>query len=143
MPTTTTRPNRERLGRRFRLWNAFTRWILHTRPLRRLADRQVCELRFHGRHSGKPVALPVMYAKRDDTIVVLVGAAETKIWWRNFVRPHPVEVYVRGTLRAGIGRIVDRDSPARADAARIYAAKFDNVPVEDDPLLVIKLEPDG
>jgi hypothetical protein len=143
MPTTTTRPSRKRPGRRFRLWNAFTRWVLHTRLLRRLADRQVCELRLHGGHSGKPIALPVMYAEREDTIVVLVGAAETKLWWRNFTRPHPVEVYVRGALRAGIGHIADRDSPARAEAARIYGAKFDDLPVEDDPLLVIELEPDG
>jgi hypothetical protein len=62
--------------------NAFTRWILHPPFLRRLADGQVCELRFAGRRSGRPVVLPVMYAQQFDEIVVLVGGPERKRWWR-------------------------------------------------------------
>src|SRR5690242_9933189 len=62
---------------RLKAWNAFTRWILHIPLLRAAADRQVCELRFAGRRSGKTVVLPVMYAQHEDTLVILVGGPET------------------------------------------------------------------
>ena len=78
---TMTRPRRRPLA----LVNAFTRWILHVPLLRRLADRQVCELRFSGVKTGRPVVLPVMYARRADRVVVLVGGAGQKTWWRNFL----------------------------------------------------------
>lgn len=132
---------RHRTRPRLRYVNAFTRWILHTPVLRRLADGQVCELRFAGRRSGQPVVLPVMYARRADTIVVLVGGPEQKRWWRNFTRPHPVRVWLRGVARTGIGRVVAGRAAGRAEAARVYAGRFPNLPVEDDPLVVITLDP--
>jgi len=124
-----------------RLFNSFTLWVLHVQALRRLADRQVCELRFIGVHSGHPIVLPVMYAQRGDTLVVLVGGPEQKRWWRNFRRPHAVRVWLQGVDRFGIGRLVEAGSPERLDAARIYNAKFADLPVEDDPMVVITLDP--
>jgi len=130
-----------RVGRRpLALVNAFTRWILHVPLLRRLADRQVCELRFAGVRTGRPVVLPVMYARRDDRLVVLVGGADQKTWWRNFARPTVVRVLLAGITRDGTGHVVDAASPERADAARIYASRFRDIPVEDDPMVVIDLD---
>lgn len=126
---------------RLRHVNAFTCWVLHVPGLRRLADGQVCELRFVGRRSGRPVVLPVMYAQRADTIVVLVGGAQGKRWWRSFTRPHPVRVWLRGVSRTGTGRVVADGAAGRADAAGIYADRFPDLPVEDDPLVVITLDP--
>src|SRR5262245_43763444 len=90
---------------RWRLVNAFTGWILRTRTLRRLADRQVVELRFTGRRTGRSVRLPVMYAQSGELLVVLVGGPQAKQWWRNFRQPHPVQVLLQGTLRSGIGHV--------------------------------------
>jgi hypothetical protein len=136
-PTVRRHPNRPRL----KYWNAFTRWVLHVSLLRWMADHQVCELNFSAARSGRPLVLPVMYAQRADTLVVLVGGAQHKQWWRNFIHPHPVQVWLRGASRTGVGHVVDYRSPERADAARLYRAKFPDVPVETDPLVVITLNP--
>jgi len=132
-----TRPRRRPLA----LVNAFTRWILHVPLLRRLADRQVCELRFAGVRTGRPVVLPVMYARRADRVVVLVGGADQKTWWRNFARPTAVRVLLAGTRRTGTGHVVGAASPERADAAKIYATRFRDIAVEADPMVVIDLDP--
>jgi F420H(2)-dependent quinone reductase len=130
-----------RLGRRpLALVNAFTRWILHVPLLRRLADRQVCELRFAGARTGRPIVLPVMYARHGDRVVVLVGGADQKKWWRNFRRPTAVQVLLAGTVRTGTGHVVGPASPERAEAAEVYAARFPGVPVEADPMVIIDLD---
>src|SRR5215831_7582467 len=96
-PMTRAHTRERRLGRRpMAVANAFTRWILHVPLLRRLADRQVCELRYTGSRTGRPVALPVMYARRGDRVVVLVGGADQKSWWRNFTTPAAVRVLLAG-----------------------------------------------
>jgi hypothetical protein len=130
-------PTRPRLG----LFNAFTRWLLHTRVLRRLVERHVCELRYTGVRSGRQVVLPVMYAQHDERIVVMVGRADHKRWWRNFTRPHPVRVWLRGGARTGVAHVVAADATGRADAAAIYAARFTKHAVHDDPMVVIALDP--
>lgn len=123
--------------------NAFTCWVLRTRVLRRLADHQVVELRFTGRRTGRPVHLPVMYAQSGDRLVILVGGPDGKRWWRNFRRPYPVQVLLRGTVRAGVGHVAGAGTDERAEAAEIYAARFPDLPVRDDPLVVITLTPAG
>lgn len=120
--------------------NAFTGWVLHTAWLRRLADHQVIELRYTAR-TGRTVALPVMYAQQGNVLVVLVGGPEGKRWWRHFRQPQPVRVLLRGVTRTGTARVVERAAAGRRDAAQIYAARFPDIPVRDDPLVVIELDP--
>jgi hypothetical protein len=126
---------------RLRAVNAFTCWILRTPVLRRLADHQVVELRFTGARSGRPVALPVMYAQRGDQLVVLVGGPDGKRWWRNFIQPHPVRVLLRGVTRTGLGHVAAPGAAGRAEATDIYNARFPDIPVRDDPVVVIALDP--
>ena len=129
------------LGRRpLAIANAFTRLILHVPGLRRLADRQVCELRFTGARTGRSVVLPVMYAGRGDRVIVLVGGAERKRWWRNFTRPTRVRVLLRGVTRHGTGRVVGPHASERVEAAAVYAARYPDIPVKDDPMVVIDLD---
>jgi F420H(2)-dependent quinone reductase len=123
---------------RLRVVNAFTCWVLRTPALRRLADHQVAELQFTGTRTGRLVRLPVMYAQRGDQLVILVGGPERKRWWRNFTRPHPVRVLLRGVPRTGIGHVV---GVGRAEAADIYAARFPELPVGHDPMVLITLDP--
>ncbi len=125
---------------RLRVVNAFTRWVLRTPVLRRLADHQVCELRFVGASTGRSVVLPVMYAQQGDRLVVLVGGADHKRWWRSFTQPHPVRVLLRGVVRTGTGHIVADRAAGRAEAAAAYATRFPELPVLDDPLVVITLD---
>ncbi|WP_051366997.1 PNPOx family protein [Hamadaea tsunoensis] len=127
---------------RWKAWNALTLWILRTPGLERLAERQVCELRFRARRSGRDIVLPVMYAQDDGTVVVLVGGADRKVWWHNFSRPHRVGLLLRGMTRGGTGHVVAAGSPERADAARIYNDRFPDLAVEDDPMIVIRLDPE-
>jgi hypothetical protein len=141
-----TRPRRtgpQSTRSRLRAVNAFTCWILRMPLLRRLADHQVIELRFTGARTGKPVVLPVMYAQSDDVLVVLVGGADQKRWWRNFVRPRPVGVRLRGAARRGIGQVLEPGAAGRAEAATVYSARFPDIPVRDDPLVVLTLDPEG
>jgi hypothetical protein len=139
---TSALPRDRRRGQRpLALVNAFTRWVLRVPLLRRLADRQVCELRFTGSRTGRSVVLPVMYARRGDRVVVLVGGAEHKKWWRNFIRPTAVQVLLAGVTRTGTGHVVGAGSPERTDAAKIYATRFPDIPVEADPMVVIDLDP--
>jgi hypothetical protein len=84
-----------------------------------------------------------MYARRADRVVVLVGGADQKTWWRNFNRPTAVRVLLAGTTRTGTGHVVGPASPDRADAARIYASRFRDIPVEADPMVVIDLDRAG
>ena len=125
---------------RLRLVNAFTRWILRTPALRRLADRQVCELRFAGARSGCPVILPVMYAQRGEQLVVLVGGADRKLWWRSFTQPHPLRVLLRGVRRTGTGHVITSGAAGRVEAASLYATRFPDLPAQDDPMVVITLD---
>jgi len=46
-----------------------------------------------------------------------------------------------GTTRTGTGHVVGAASPERADAAKIYATRFRDIPVEADPMVVIDLDP--
>jgi len=42
-------------------------------------------IRYEGRRSGKTFELPVSYRRHGDTLVVRVGMADKKTWWRNFL----------------------------------------------------------
>ena len=127
--------------RRLRPVNGITTWILHTPVLRRLADRQVCELRFVGVRSGRTIKLPVMYAERDNRVVVLVGGPQRKRWWRNFLRPHPVEVWLRGRTRPGTGRVVRVGAADRYAVEQVYRARFPDIAGDADPFVLITLVP--
>lgn len=136
----TSRTVRHPTRPRLRLVNAFTCWILRIPGVRRLADHQVAELRFVGRKTGRRIRLPVMYAQSGDQLVVLVGGPDGKQWWRNFRRPHPLQVLLRGTVRLGVGHVALMGTPERAEAAVTYASRYPDLPVRDDPIVVIILD---
>ncbi|MHA6781936.1 nitroreductase/quinone reductase family protein [Pseudonocardia saturnea] len=105
----------------------------------------VCELRFVGRVSGRDIALPVQCAPTGtQQLVIYVGRAGTKRWWRNFRGGHVVRVRVGGVVHTGHGRVVDVDDPDRAWVERVYARRHRKVHVvPDDPLLLVDLAADG
>lgn len=133
--------NPQRIPPQPKAWNVFTLWVLHTPLLQRLARSHVCELRFRGRRSGREVRLPVMYAQRGDTVVILVGRSDRKRWWRNFRSPHRVDVLLPDAARTGMGRVVQPGNPERMAASRIYSSRFPRVTVGNAPMVVIDLDP--
>ncbi|MFF4059796.1 hypothetical protein ACFYZ8_29810 [Streptomyces sp. NPDC001668] len=102
----------------------------------------LCALSFAGRRSGRPVLLPVQYAREGDRLVVLAGRAAGKQWWRNFAEPHQVGALVDGVARAGVGRLVRAGDSDRAAAERTYGRRHPHVRITpDDPLVLITLTP--
>lgn len=75
-------------------------------PLHSVLDPGICELRYHGRRTGRAVALPVIYARHGQRYVVVAGDAPRKRWWRNFTDPRPVEVRHGGRLHTGTCRVL-------------------------------------
>ena len=74
-------------------------------PLHRLLSGSLLLLSVTGRRSGQRHTFPVSYLREDDRVVVLVGNAESKRWWRNLVEPAAVGVLLRGRRRHGTGRL--------------------------------------
>jgi hypothetical protein len=136
--TTVAPVGRRRGGRGAAVVRALTLLVLHTPLVHTLLDRAVCELRFTGRHSGRTVTLPVMYAGQGGDLVVLVGRAAGKTWWHNFSRPHVVHVRRARRWYEGIGRTVTAGADARPTAVDTYRARFPRVRIKDaDPFVVI------
>lgn len=104
----------------------------------------LCALAFAGRRTGRPVTLPVRYAREDDQLVVLAGRSADKQWWRNFTQPHQVGVLVDGLTYEGIGRLTPAGHPGRIAAERTYGRRHPRVRISaDDPLIVVTLASDG
>jgi hypothetical protein len=117
-------------------FNRLTLAVLRS-PLHPLADPDVCALTFRGRRSGRRLAVPVLYATLGDGLIVLVGDAADKQWWRNFRPPRDVEVRCRGRKITAIGRILARTDPAYHEAAKTYQERHHVAPEAGDRLLII------
>jgi hypothetical protein len=110
--------------------------LLHS-PVHWLLDPGVCELRYRGRRTGRPVALPVLYAAYGERYVVVVGDAADKHWWRNFIDPLPVQVGRGRRSRAGTCRVVSAGDPDYEPAWRAYVRRQRIPYLPGDRLLLI------
>jgi hypothetical protein len=111
-------------------------------PLARLLGG-VCELEFTGRRSGRAVRLPVQYARYGDRVVVHVGHAAGKRWWRTFTDPHPVRVHAGGATLVGIGRLVRAGDADRPEAERVYRRRYPKATLStNDPMVLIERVPE-
>ena len=93
-------------------------------PAHRLLSGIAVELRYTGRRSGRPYAVPVQYAREADRLVVVPQDADAKTWWRNFRTPRPVTVRLAGRLREGTARVIERDDPAWEAARQLYVRRW-------------------
>lgn len=127
-------------GRHTALIDRVVLTALHTPVLHAVLDHGLCQLRFRGRRTGRPVTLPVQYARHGPDLVVYVGASAAKSWWRNFATPYPVEVEVRGERYTGIGRLVRAGAPERGRVSDIYRGQHPRARVADaDPFVHVAL----
>jgi deazaflavin-dependent oxidoreductase (nitroreductase family) len=115
-----------------------------------------------GRKSGRRYSLPVGYHRVDGAIVVFVGEPSTKMWWRNYRSPGPIEVLHRSRTIAGTARVVANDQPEYrrlADAGfrrsrmvpRIFGIRFNRrtglTPAQINELaqrlLIVRIDPES
>jgi hypothetical protein len=112
-------------------------------PLHRVLSGKVQLIRYSGVRTGDSHVTPTQYAEMaDGTVVVPVGRPDTKTWWRNFRRPHPVDLLIRGTWHHGTGHARWRhDDLAGVDAALdAFSTKYGHRRAPDpdtDPLTVL------
>jgi hypothetical protein len=81
--------------------NPFVTGLLRS-PLHRLASGNLALITVTGRLSGREYTFPVGYSESDGRLLIGVGAAEQKRWWRNLRQPAPVRLRLRGAERTGI-----------------------------------------
>lgn len=107
-------------------------------PLHGLLDAGMCELDYRGRRTGRAIALPVLYAPHDNNVVVLVGDAPDKRWWRNFAEPAPVSIRRGSQVRTGTARLVPPEDPAYAPAWAAYSRRHHIAHEPTDRLVLIE-----
>lgn len=111
---------------------------LHS-PLARGLRRNLTELRYQAWRSGRHVALPVSYARSDDSVVVRVAHAHTKTWWRNFRVPRPVSVWIDGRWCNGTGHVAQPGSLEHEEVAAVYQEAYPRTVIPaTDPFVVIE-----
>jgi hypothetical protein len=59
-------------------------------------------MKFRGRKSGREFVTPVAYHRFGETILIGLTETRNRQWWRNYRRPWPMTLKVRGDWRAGV-----------------------------------------
>jgi hypothetical protein len=80
-------------------------------PLHGLMSRRLMLISFWGRKSGRYITTPISYVQSGETLLLGVGGP----WWRNLAGGVPVQVRLRGRVRAG-------RAEATTDEARVMDA---------------------
>ena len=113
-------------------------------PAHRLLSGMVIELRYTGRRSGRQYILPVQYARAGDRLVVVPQAADSKMWWRNFLTEQLVTVRLAGQLHEGSARVVTRDDPGWEEDRRLYGSRWRRLADRlTGPLVEITVRPEN
>lgn len=81
-----------------RIGNGIVAAVLRS-PAHGLLSGSTDLIRYTGRRSGRLIVTPTQYLSSGADVVILVGRAESKSWWRNFTEARDVDVLVRGTWR--------------------------------------------
>jgi len=107
-------------------------------PAHALLDARICELTYRLPGSDRVVVLPVRYIGTESRIVVAVGNADAKRWWRAFRRPRPVAVRRRGQVRNGVGRVLVPACTGYAQALLAYRMAVGTAVPAGTPLVVVE-----
>lgn len=109
-------------------------------PAHRLFSGSAIELRYIGRRSGRPYALPLQYARDGSLLVVAPQRPATKTWWRNFRTRQSVSVRLAGRVHPAIAEVVERDDPRWDQHLRLYTSRWRRLPGRlTGPLVEISL----
>lgn len=108
-----------------RIGNIFMNWLLRS-PLHGLLSKNFMLITVKGRKSGKAYTLPVAYARTEDQVIVLVGWAEKKTWWRNLIDGGTVELTIAGQTYNGKAQVLRKGQTAQGllSALEVYCRKY-------------------
>lgn len=131
---------------RNRLVNPIVAAVLRS-PLHRLLSGALILVTYRGRRTGRQRTIPVMYAQDRDRLIVLVGDAPAKQWWRNLRGGAPVEVRLRGARRRGSATVAMGGPGELTAPLSAYLARFPRAAraasVEQPVMVLIDLAPDA
>jgi deazaflavin-dependent oxidoreductase (nitroreductase family) len=99
--------------------NAVVTAILRS-PLHWLLSPGLMLVTVTGRKTGRRYTIPVGYHQTDDAIIVIVGEAPSKTWWRNYRDAGPIELRLRGRVLHGRAEVLRPNAPEfrhRAEAS--------------------------
>lgn len=108
---------------RSRLVNPVVGAVLRS-PLHRFLSGGLMLITYRGRRTGRERTIPVMYAEKGDRLIVLVGDATAKQWWRNLRGGAPVELRLRGGLRRGHATVVTGGPTETGALLSTYLTRF-------------------
>jgi deazaflavin-dependent oxidoreductase (nitroreductase family) len=119
--------------------NPFVKFILRS-PFHGWMSAALLLITYRGGKSGREYTLPVQYAQDGNTVYIVPGFAEKKVWWRNLKGGVDVQVTLKGQTRPGCGILLEReaDEAEILKAAGLYlrqfppSAKMYNVRLEAD-----------
>lgn len=108
-----------------RIGNIFMNWLLRS-PLHGLLSNNFMLITVKGRKSGQAYTLPVAYALADGQIIVLVGSADKKTWWRNLIGGAEVEMTIAGQTLKGEAQVVRKGQVIQGllPALEAYCRKY-------------------
>jgi deazaflavin-dependent oxidoreductase (nitroreductase family) len=79
-------------------------------PLHWLLSGGLMLITVTGRKSGRRYTIPVGYHQAADALIVMVGEAPTKMWWRNYREAGPIELRLRGKQLRGRAQVLPADT---------------------------------
>jgi F420H(2)-dependent quinone reductase len=118
-----------------RLRDGFVAAVLRS-PLHRVLSGSLLLIRFTGRRTGREHSRPVMFAEDAGELIIFVGNAEKKVWWRNLEQGAPVHVRVRGRESAGYGEVIRGDSALAARYLERFPRARTAIAKTDEPAFV-------
>ncbi len=87
------------------IWNPIVRFLLRS-PLHGMMSKSLMLITYTGKKSGNEYTLPVTYLEDGNTIYVMPGMPEKKVWWHNIDSNTPVKLTLRGkVVPAGATRL--------------------------------------
>ena len=78
---------------------------------------------YRGRRSGRRLSTPVEYVRAGDRVVVVVGRAKAKQWWRNVRADPEVDVHLEGSDRHGRATVHDAVDAEAIDDLAVYVTR--------------------
>jgi hypothetical protein len=98
-------------------------------PVHPMLSGSTVLIRYTGNRTGNEYTLPVQYAGAQHGLVVMVGDAETKTWWRNFIDMGQVHVLLKGTWVPMTAHALrgEEEPEAVTPLLRSYAIRFPKV----------------
>ena len=106
-------------------------------PLHRLLSGSLLLVSFRGRRSGQEHSRPVMFAGDERGLIIFVGHAEQKVWWRNLTERAPVRVRLRGLELEGYGEVVKQDAALTGRYLARFPSACAAIEEADEPVFVL------